>query len=92
MVGEKIWTGSDLGSYFVWPIQGSTAASVAVVSGTGIKGMNAAFANQYFAGASGYPDFMVFGLDMLHAGATAIKLAGFFDNEWKINMEELAQQ
>ena len=92
VVGDKIWTGNDLGAYFVWPIQGSAVASVAVVSGSGIEGMNAAFANQYFAGASGYPDFMVFSLDMLHAGATAIKTAGFFDNEWKINTAELEQQ
>lgn len=92
IVGEKIWSGSNLGAYFVWPIQGTIAASVAVVSGSGMEGMNAAFANQYFAGASGYPDFMVFSLDMLHAGANAIKIAGFFDNQWKISSSELEQQ
>ena len=75
ILGEKIWSGSNLGAYFVWPIKGTIAASVAVVSGSGMEGMNAAFANQYFAGASGYPDFMVFSLDMLHAGANAIKIA-----------------
>jgi len=41
-----------------------------VISGTGIKGMNAAIANQYFAGASGFPDFMIFTLDMLKSGAS----------------------
>lgn len=92
IVGEKVLEGNDLGAYFVWPIKGSDVASVAVVTGSGIKGMHAAFANQYFAGASGYPDFMIFSLDMLHAGANAIKLAGFFDNEWKIDMNEIEQQ
>ena len=92
VAGEKIWTGNDLGAYFVWPMQGSVNASIAVISGSGIEGMNAAFANQYFAGASGYPDFMIFSLDMLHAGANAIKMAGFFDNAWKISSSELEQQ
>jgi predicted esterase len=91
IVGDKKWNGSNLGAYFVWPILESSSSSVSVVSGSGIEGMNAAFANQYFAGASGYPDFMVFSLDMLHAGANAIKIAGFFDNEWKINTSELEQ-
>jgi predicted peptidase len=91
-VGDKIWAGNDLGAYFIWPISGSPLASVAVVAGSGIQGMHAAFANQYFAGASGYPDFMIFSLDMLHAGANAIKMAGFFDNEWKISANEMEQQ
>jgi len=92
IVGEKVLEGNDLGAYFIWPISGSALASVAVVTGSGIKGMQAAFANQYFAGASGYPDFMIFSLDMLHVGANAIKMAGFFDNEWKISANEMEQQ
>ena len=91
MVGNKLWTGDDLGAYFVWPIAGSPIASVSVIAGSGIKGMKAAMANQYFAGASGFPDFMIFSLDMLHAGADGIKMAGFFDNDWKISSEELVQ-
>jgi predicted peptidase len=92
IVGDKIWAGNDLGAYFIWPISGSPVASVAVVTGSGIQGMHAAFANQYFAGASGYPDFMIFSLDMLHAGANAIKMAGFFDNDWHISTNEMEQQ
>lgn len=90
-VGENSWVGDDLGAYFVWPIKGSSTASVSVVSGSGIKGMRAAMANQYFAGASGFPDFMIFNLDMLRLGADGIKMAGFFDNEWKISKDELVQ-
>ncbi|NTS42195.1 prolyl oligopeptidase family serine peptidase [Flavisolibacter sp. BT320] len=83
-VGEKAWQGEDLGAYFVWPIRSSPIASVAVISGTGVKGMKAANANQYFAGASGFPDFMVFSLDMLRSGAAGVKMAGFFDADWKL--------
>ena len=51
--------------------------------------MNAANANQYFAGASGFPDFMVYKLNMLLTGADEVKLAGFFDHEWKLDPENL---
>ncbi|MFT4031493.1 MAG: PHB depolymerase family esterase [Siphonobacter sp.] len=82
--GAQTWTGDDLATYFVWPIKGSKIASVAVVGGSGLKGMQASSANQYFAGASGFPDFMIYNLDMLRQGSKGVKLAGFFDNNWKL--------
>jgi predicted esterase len=89
--GNQIWKGDDLGSYFVWPIKGSAINSVGVIGGTGLKGMNAAMANQYFAGGSGFPDFMVFRLGMLQHGASEVKLAGFFDHNWALTAESLIQ-
>ncbi len=83
--GKSVWQGDDLSAYFVWPIRSSAVASVAVVGGTGMKGMQGATANQYFAGASGFPDFMVYRLGMLQRGVDDVKLAGFFDNDWKLN-------
>lgn len=89
--GDKTWTGDDLAGYFTWPRKNSSYTSVAVVSGSGIKGMRAADANQYFAGGSGFPDFMIFKLGMLIAGAKEIQLAGFFDNNWQLTATELIQ-
>ena len=89
--GSKTWSGDDLSAYFVWPIRSSAVASVGVVSGTGMKGLNAANANQYFAGASGFPDFMIYSLNMLQAGLPAVKMAGFYDHNWTLKEEELAQ-
>ncbi|HWK07434.1 MAG TPA: alpha/beta hydrolase-fold protein [Puia sp.] len=83
-VGDKLWEGDDLGACFVWPLRNSPVTSVAVIGGSGLKGMEAANANQYFAGASGFPDFMLFRLDMLQAGSSGVKMAGFFDNDWKL--------
>ena len=51
--------------------------------------MKAADANQYFAGGSGFPDFMIFKLGMLTSGANEIKAVGFFDNEWKLSKAEM---
>jgi len=89
--GDKIYRGDDLAAYFVWP-QTDGLTSVGVVAGTGVKGMNATFANQYFAGGSGFPDFMIFALSMLNRGASQIKLAGFFDNDWQLSSGEYAEQ
>lgn len=89
--GSEVWTGDDLGAYFVWPVKGSPVNSVGVIAGSGLKGMNAANANQYFAGGSGFPDFMVFRLDMLKSGVNEIKLAGFFDNSWKLDNNQFVQ-
>jgi pimeloyl-ACP methyl ester carboxylesterase len=82
--GDQRWEGDDLATYFVWPLKNSSKASVAVLTGTGMKGNNAAYANQYFAGASGFPDYMIFGFDMLKEGAKHLKLSGFFDENWKL--------
>ena len=54
--------------------------------------MKAAYANQYFAGGSGFPDFMIFSINMLKDGANAVKMAGFFNNQWKISKEDVVVQ
>jgi hypothetical protein len=91
-VGNERYVGNDLGAYFVWPRSDSPIASVAVVAGTGLPGMKAANANQYFAGGSGFPDFMIFGIDMLRDGAKGIRRAGFFTNNWSLSDQETAKQ
>lgn len=91
IAGTNTWQGNDLAALFVWPLKNSDIASVGVVSGTGIKGMKAAFANQYFAGASGFPDFMIYSLEMLRSGASQVKFTGFFDHQWKLDPDNFMQ-
>lgn len=83
-IGEKSYSGDDLGGYFYWKKPGSDVLSVGVITGTGIAGMRAATANQYFAGASGFPDYMFFKLAMLKDGVEGIVDAGFYNNEWNV--------
>jgi len=90
-VGTKTWNGEDLGAYYVWPNASSDFSSIALVGGTGLKGMHAADANQYFAGGSGFPDYMIFSLDMLEKGDAGVKATGFFTNQWTLG-EDSAQQ
>jgi hypothetical protein len=74
------WNGDSLAAYFVWPQKDPTLLT-GVIAATGVKGMKAAYANQYFAGGSGFPDFMIFSIDMLKDGSNAVKMAGFFNNQ-----------
>ncbi|MNL87429.1 hypothetical protein D3C87_2165770 [compost metagenome] len=53
--------------------------------------MKAAYANQYFAGGSGFPDFMVFSADLPKAGSKGIKLAGFYNNKWLFDEKNTAK-
>lgn len=81
-LGDETHTGNDLGVYFTYPRPDSKTASVSVVAGTGIAGMKAAWANQYFAAGSGFPDYLIFNAELPKEGAKAIKATGFFDQNW----------
>ncbi|MVT09167.1 carboxylesterase family protein [Chitinophaga tropicalis] len=88
-VGSQEYSGEGLAAYFMWPRADSKTASVAVIGGTGLPGMRAADANQYFAGGSGFPDYMIFSTDLLQGNTSAVKTAGFFNNEWKLDESEM---
>jgi len=82
--GNQQFTGDDLAAYFVWPRADSKTASIAVISGTGLTGLRAAEANQYFAGGSGFPDYMIFSAELLKGDINAVKTAGFYNNKWQM--------
>src|SRR5690606_6649980 len=81
-VGSMEYSGDDFGGYFTWKKPGSEKLTVGIITGTGIKGMQSATANQYFAGASGFPDYMFFRMDMLKNGSEGVVKAGFYSNTW----------
>ncbi|MDJ1469138.1 carboxylesterase family protein [Xanthocytophaga flava] len=91
-LGDKEQKGTDIGAYFSWPRPDSPIASVAVIGGTGLAGMRASEANQYFSGGSGFPDFMIFTTDMLKEGIKGVKMAGFFGNDWSLKNGEIINQ
>ena len=91
-VGGKQFTGTDLATYFIYPRSDSRTASVTVISGTGKPGFQAANANQYFSGGSGFPDLMIFSADMLKNGIKEVKMAGFFGNDWSVEKGEFVEK
>jgi dienelactone hydrolase len=80
--GTETITGDNYGAYIMYPRRDSKTASVAAVTGTGLPGMHAADANQYFAGGSGFPDYLIFNADLPREGIKAVLHAGFYDNNW----------
>ncbi|WP_242695915.1 alpha/beta hydrolase-fold protein [Desertivirga brevis] len=90
--GNQKYRGDDLAAYFVWPRSDSKKASVAVIGGSGLLGMKAADANQYFAGGSGFADYMIFKADLLEKGASAIKQAGYYGNDWSLEKGQKISQ
>ncbi|HNQ38161.1 MAG TPA: alpha/beta hydrolase-fold protein [Prolixibacteraceae bacterium] len=83
-MGGKTYSGDHLGAYLMYPRPGSDTLTVGAITGTGLPGMRAAYANQYFTGGSGFPDFMIFTTGMVRDGVSGILEAGFFDNHWKL--------
>lgn len=82
--GDQVMRSESLGTYFVVPRQGSDKAYVGVVAGTGLKGAKATYPNDYISGISGYPDAMIFDVDILKDGVRGVKAVGFFSNDWKV--------
>ncbi len=83
-MGDKVLKGNDLGTYFVYPRPDSPTASVGVVAGTGIEGMKATYPNDYISGITGFPDLLIFNVDMLKEGIHGIQVSGFFGNDWSV--------
>ncbi len=84
LYGKEQIDGDNYGAYVMFPRPDSKIASVAAVTGTGLPGMHAADANQYFSGGSGFPDYMIFTSDLAKDGVKAIKYCGFYNNNWKL--------
>ncbi|MFT7032091.1 MAG: pimeloyl-ACP methyl ester carboxylesterase [Cyclobacteriaceae bacterium] len=83
-VGNKILTGEQWGSYFIYPRQDSDIASVGVVTATGKKGMIGAYANHYLVNGTSFPDLTLFDDSMMKDGISGIKCSGFFGNDWSV--------
>jgi hypothetical protein len=88
MFGSERISGDSYGAYIMYPRKDSKTASVAAITGTNTVGMRAADANQYFAGGSGFPDYMIFSSEMLEKGIEGVVQAGYFGNNWELMSEE----
>lgn len=91
-LGNKIYKGDDLGTYFVYPHPDSETAYVGVVGGTGQKGLRATSLNNYISGITGFPDLMIFRADMLKDGLPAMEAAGYFDNDWTLTKQDIVSK
>ena len=88
--GKDSFKGDDLATYFIYPRTDSDIASVGVVAGTGVKGMKATYANDYIMSVTGFPDVMIFNVDMLKDGLDKMVVSGFFGSDWSIENGDFA--
>ena len=84
VIGDRTITGDDIACYFTRPLQGSDNCSVGIIAGTGIRGMRAAYPNQYFIAGTAFPDLTVFRMPRAGSGFDAVECAGFFGNDWSV--------
>jgi pimeloyl-ACP methyl ester carboxylesterase len=89
-IGNREIQGEDLACLFLRPRPGSQTASVAVVGGTGVAGQRLTERVPYFLAGVAFPDCTVFGVDSLREGANAVRVAGFFGNDWSVEHGEFA--
>jgi poly(3-hydroxybutyrate) depolymerase len=88
-VGDRQFSGADLGAYFIRPRAGSNIASVAAIAWSGPAGWTAACPVQYFVSGAGFPDLMLFSADMLRAGTDGVRAIGWFGNDWSLERGDI---
>jgi len=84
VIGDRKISGDDIACYFIRPVDGSDYNSVGVIAGTGLKGMKAAYPNQYFIAGPAFPDLTVFRMPEGKDEFDTVECAGFFGNDWSI--------
>ncbi|MHC1769585.1 MAG: prolyl oligopeptidase family serine peptidase [Verrucomicrobiia bacterium] len=89
-VGDRDWSGADVGCLFLRPHPQDSHALVGVVAGTGMAGLRVTERMPYFVSGAGFPDCLVFRSDLPSQGAEGILAAGFFGPDWGVSMGQFA--
>lgn len=91
--GVRVSSREVSGSYaclFVRPRPDSRTACVVAISGTDIVGMRLTNRLSLFTPGVGFPDWILFGPDVLERGADGVLGAGFFGTDWNVESGESA--
>jgi len=88
-IGDKSLEGKNLACLLIRPRPGSDFASIGAVSGTGLTGMRLTNRRPYLNPGYGYPDFIIFTLEMLTNQEQGVKVAGFFGLDWGLESAEM---
>ena len=89
-IGGRRLKGDDLACLFLRPRTDSDVACVAVVGGTGLKGMQLTNRLQYIFAGCNYPDCVVIGPEMLTDGTKGVRAAGVFGSDWTVESGSFA--
>jgi dienelactone hydrolase len=85
-LGDRTWKGDSLGALFVRPRTSALGFPLLVgaFASTGPRGTRIAYGLVPFTSGVGYPDYAVFGEEVLLSGDGGVLAAGFFDREWRL--------
>ncbi|MHB8581056.1 MAG: prolyl oligopeptidase family serine peptidase [Ignavibacteriaceae bacterium] len=87
-IGEKVYKGDDIACLMIRPRPGSKLASVGVISGTGIKGMDLVDLAQYYDEYVSFPDIVVYDSKILNSDDKGVIFTGYFGNDWSVKKGE----
>jgi hypothetical protein len=85
VLGERSYTGNDLGYVFIRPRRGSTIACVGAIGGTGIQGMRLTDRMPYLLPGVAFPDVIIARSSLLLDGESGVAATGFFGIDWSVN-------
>ena len=88
-IGEKTLKGDDLSMLCVRP-RGLGVRLIAIVGGTGIVGMRSTDTMPYFVSGVHYPDLFVYDSRIHTIGSKAVRVAGYFGNDWSVEKGDFA--
>jgi poly(3-hydroxybutyrate) depolymerase len=87
-IGERELSGDDLACLLVRPRPGSDVACVAVIGGTGLRGLRTTDRLPVFLSGVAYPDVTVLNSEVFEKGWSGVRCAGFFGNDWSVESGE----
>jgi fermentation-respiration switch protein FrsA (DUF1100 family) len=91
-VGNKEYNGNDFACLMIRPRVDSKFASVGVVSGSGIKGMQLVNLSPYFDQYVCLPDIVIYNSDIIQSDEKGVKFTGYFGNDWSLEKGEFVTQ
>ncbi|QDU68536.1 prolyl oligopeptidase family serine peptidase [Engelhardtia mirabilis] len=86
LVGEAQFRGPDHAAVFCYPRLGSDVALAGVFADTGAAGSRLHAIGNHFVSGVGIPDYAVFSSAVLSSGDGGVSVAGFFTNDWKLDL------
>ncbi len=91
-IGDKEIKGKDLACLMIRPRTDSKIASVAVVAGTGLEGMQLANLAQHSHPYLSFPDIVIYNSGVLQSDEKGVKFVGYFGNDWSLQNGEFINQ
>jgi dienelactone hydrolase len=84
-LGDHVWEGDELAAVFVSPRRDDPEGLVGVFADTGAGGTRLGYMLAPFVSGVGYPDYAVFGPDVLTQGDEGVFAAGWWNNHWGLS-------